>query len=139
MNDKKLTKSKLIAVCGMNCGICMAYLREKNKCPGCRGSDVNKFKSVINCRIKNCKELKENNYKFCYFCKKYPCERIKHIDKRYQTKYNMSMIDNFKFIEQNGMVKFLKKERQKWSCPNCGGTLSCHRLICYKCGFKKNK
>lgn len=25
----------LIAPCGMNCGTCIAYLRDKNKCPGC--------------------------------------------------------------------------------------------------------
>jgi hypothetical protein len=29
-------ENALIAPCGMNCGVCMAYLREKNKCPGCR-------------------------------------------------------------------------------------------------------
>ncbi len=29
----------IIAPCGMNCSICMAYLRGKNKCPGCRGID----------------------------------------------------------------------------------------------------
>ena len=139
MKNKKPTKSDLIAVCGMNCGICMAYLREKNKCPGCRLFNKDKPVSIARCRIKNCKELKENNYKFCYFCKKYPCERIKHIDKRYRTKYNMSMIDNLGFIKENGMVNFLKKEKQKWKCPSCGGTLSCHRSICYKCGFEKNK
>ncbi len=26
----------LIAPCGMNCGTCLGYLREKNKCVGCR-------------------------------------------------------------------------------------------------------
>ncbi len=29
----------LIAPCGMNCGICLAYLRTKNVCPGCRVND----------------------------------------------------------------------------------------------------
>ena len=33
-------KSELIAPCGMNCGICYGYLREKNKCPGCRKRDA---------------------------------------------------------------------------------------------------
>ena len=68
MNAKSSTKSSLIAPCGMNCGICRAYLREKNKCPGCRGSDENKLSSRVNCKIKNCIELKKNNLKFCYKC-----------------------------------------------------------------------
>jgi hypothetical protein len=32
----------LIAPCGMNCASCMNYLRERNKCPRCRGSDTDK-------------------------------------------------------------------------------------------------
>jgi hypothetical protein len=35
-------RKELVAPCGMNCGICIAYLREKNKCPSCRGDDINK-------------------------------------------------------------------------------------------------
>ena len=52
-------KSSLIAPCGMNCGICMAYLREKKKCPGCRVADTNKAITVIRCKIKNCHELND--------------------------------------------------------------------------------
>ena len=37
----------LIAPCGMNCNICMAYLREKNKCPGCREIDINKSIKIL--------------------------------------------------------------------------------------------
>lgn len=39
---RSFNKISLIAPCGMNCSICMAYLREKNKCPGCRGNDIDK-------------------------------------------------------------------------------------------------
>jgi hypothetical protein len=33
---KSSSKYQLIAFCGMNCTLCMAYLRDKNRCPGCR-------------------------------------------------------------------------------------------------------
>ncbi|MDD5456566.1 MAG: hypothetical protein PHV30_05985 [Candidatus Margulisbacteria bacterium] len=33
-------KPALIAPCGMNCAICLGYLREKNKCPGCSETDA---------------------------------------------------------------------------------------------------
>jgi len=42
MNMKSYINSSLIAPCGMNCGICLAYLREKKKCPGCNGSNEDK-------------------------------------------------------------------------------------------------
>ena len=29
-------KPILIACCGMNCNLCIGFLREKNKCPGCK-------------------------------------------------------------------------------------------------------
>ncbi len=46
-------KGSLIAPCGMNCGLCYAYLREKNKCPGCRLFNKKEPVSIAKCRIKN--------------------------------------------------------------------------------------
>ena len=43
----------LIAPCGMNCGICLAYLRKERKCPGCLGNNSNKPPTRLNCVIKN--------------------------------------------------------------------------------------
>jgi hypothetical protein len=124
--------TQLIAPCGMNCGICMAYLREKNKCPGCRAADTNKAVSVIRCKIKNCEDVQKGKVKFCFECAK-PCARLKQLDKRYRTKYNMSMIENLEFIRDNGMEKFLEQQRRKWKCPECGGVISCHNGKCYRC------
>jgi len=129
-------KSSLIAPCGMNCGICMAYLREKKKCPGCRAADTNKTITVIRCKIKNCPELNKNNLKICVKCKKFPCERIKHLDKRYRTKYNMSMIENLENIKKLGVREFIKNEKIRWACSQCGGTICVHRGYCYTCGKK---
>lgn len=107
--------SKLIAPCGMNCGICLGYLREKNKCPGCRVIWEDKSISRVGCRIKNCEILKKNKLKFCSDkCKNYPCKRLKNLDKRYRTKYNMSMIENLENIDEKGIRKFLKQEKKRW-------------------------
>jgi hypothetical protein len=124
--------SELIAPCGMNCSICIAYLREKNKCLGCRA--VNKWKPVtrVRCRIKNCEHFPKLA-KFCYKCKLFPCDKIKHIDKRYRTKYHMSMIENLTMIKKEGIKKFLEKDKKKWNCKNCGGVICCHNGLCYNC------
>ncbi|WP_416337023.1 DUF3795 domain-containing protein [Desulfitobacterium sp.] len=84
----------LIASCGMNCSICAAYLREKNKCPGCRGSNLKKPVTRIKCKIKTCEVFDGKTTAFCYQCNKYPCDNLKHLDKRYRTKYNLSFAPN---------------------------------------------
>ncbi len=95
-------KSTLIAPCGMNCAICSGYLRAKNRCFGCRTITTQEY--CKNCIIRNCSFLKENKIKFCSSkCGKYPCKRLKDLDKRYRTKYDMSMLENLENIEHSGV------------------------------------
>jgi hypothetical protein len=124
----------LVAPCGMNCGICMAFLRKKNKCSGCRGSDEDKTITRLKCGIKNC--IKSNS-DFCYSCTEYPCKAIKHIDKRYRTRYGMSMIENLDSIRKIGISAFLRNEKRKWSCPGCKGTICVHKGCCMECGRER--
>lgn len=128
---------ELIAPCGMNCGICTAYLREKNKCPGCRAADTNKAISVLRCKIKNCEVIRKGKAKFCFGCENYACKDLKHLDKRYRTKYRMSMIENLNDIKKNGISWFLDNEKKRWECPTCGGVICCHRGICFDCRKEK--
>ena len=37
-----------------------------------------------------------------------------HLDRRYRTKYGMSMIENLNYIQKKGIRRFLKKEKSKW-------------------------
>lgn len=134
---ESLNKFSLVAPCGMNCGICMAYLREKNKCPGCRGTDTYKAITRVRCKIKNCTIFRDGKAKFCYECRNFPCDNLKYLDKRYQTKYSMSMIENLETIKNFGVRKFLKSENIKWACTKCGGVICVHKGYCNDCGKKK--
>ena len=130
----------MIAPCGINCGTCMAYLRIKNKCYGCWVDFDSKRKTCNGCKIKNCELIVKTSSKFCYECEIFPCERIKHIDKRYRTKYRVSLIQNLVTIKEAGIATFLELEVKKWTCPNCGSTLSVHRDSCLLCSYdSKNK
>lgn len=135
----------LIAPCGMNCGICSGYLALKNDvksrgvrmtyCAGCRPRDKQ-------CAFlkKRCETLLNGQVQYCYECESYPCERLRHIDKRYfLSAFRMSMIENLEYIRKEGIEEFLKKESEKWRCPECGGTICCHNGICYSCGIEKLK
>jgi len=130
--------TRLIAPCGMNCGICQAYLRKDRKCPGCHGEDTNKSASAVNCIIRNCGMVKRSQSGSCFECIKYPCNRLQQLDKRYRTKYSMSMIENLEFIKGNGLSAFVERENKRWLCQKCGGIICVHRGYCFNCGERPN-
>lgn len=134
----------MIAPCGMNCALCSSYLAMKNDlrktgimktyCAGCRPRGKN-------CAFmkRNCDLIGEGRILFCYECEDFPCRRLKALDKRYTTKYHMSMIENLIYIKQNGMLKFLTHQEKTWKCPECSSVICCHNGICYSCGLEKLK
>lgn len=131
-------KKELIAPCGMNCGICMAYLRKKNHCAGCLNEDEDKVPHLQRCIIRNCDTIRHNDSGFCYECENYPCKRLKQLDKRYRTRYKMSMLENLEFIKTKGLAAFKEKELERWRCPECGGVICVHRGYCFSCGTKSS-
>jgi hypothetical protein len=131
--------NRLIAPCGMNCGLCIGHLREKKPCGGCfKKDDKHKPKICRSCKIVNCVLLAETESDFCYDCEKYPCTRLKELDKRYRTNYGMSMIESLAYIKNHGLDEFLKNEEEKWKCQVCGSGLSVHRDFCLNCKTEIN-
>jgi hypothetical protein len=129
------TNEFLIAPCGINCRLCYAYSREKNVCPGCRGDDAFKMKSCLMCKIKNCAKRVSGGFIYCFECETYPCELIKHLDKRYRTKYGTSPIANLHVILESGIQQHVENENKKWICPQCGAMLCMHKAQCLECGY----
>lgn len=124
---------QLIASCGMNCSLCIAFRRDKKKCKGCNGPDTDKPVHCVKCRIKNCDMIRQSNSKLCYECSSFPCRRLRKLDERYKANYSMSMIENLRQIEQLGMDDFIKNEAEKWTCKTCGGVICVHRGHCLSC------
>lgn len=124
----------LIAPCGMNCGLCMCYLREKNTCGSCRSGDEGKAKSVLACTIRTCDIVRASESGFCSDCTKIPCPRLKRLGARYRQKYRMSMRDNLQAIRGKGVEAFAESERERWACPECGGVQCVHIAECIYCG-----
>jgi len=103
MNTAVSFTSSHLAPCGINCGTCRAYQRNRNSCPGCRIGSEEKIPHCSKCSIRNCESLEKLTSGFCYECKNYPCQRLKNLDKRYRTKYRMSMLENLMFIKEKGL------------------------------------
>jgi len=131
---KSVNEASLIAPCGINCAVCRAYLRERNPCPGCRADDAGKPKTRVNCKIKTCNQIIEEEHEYCYQCDEFPCKRLLTLDKRYRKRYNMSVVENLENIRDTGMEQFLENEKTKWTCMECGGTICVHNGSCIGCG-----
>ena len=136
----KTIPTNLIAPCGMNCRLCWGYIRERNTCPGCRiidNQNSQKSKYRNRCSIKNCENIAKGKIKYCSdSCDKFPCARLKQLDKRYRTRYGMSMIENLKTINEFGVRHFIRNEKEKWTCPECGEMICVHKPICISCGYE---
>lgn len=126
-----------IAPCGVICDICLGFQRDKNKCVGCNNSG-NKLYHCTACSIKSCAEKKGNEKLLCYDCAKFPCRRIKDLDKRYILKYGESPVQNLNTIKEIGLTQFIAIEKEKWKCSKCDQLLCVHRGVCLICG-NRNK
>lgn len=126
-----------IAPCGVICDLCLGFQRDKNKCVGCNNSGNKPYHCTV-CSIKSCDEKKGNESLLCYDCIKFPCRRIKDLDKRYRLKYGESPIENLTRVKEIGLPQFVETEIKKWKCEKCGQLLCVHREACLNCG-NKNK
>ena len=129
-------RKDLIAVCGMNCRICVGYFgytmsgkKRKHPCSGCRST--NKSCSFVK---KRCRKTLKREVNYCFECEDFPCEIIEKLDKAYRERYKMSMIENLNSIEEKGIEKFLESEEEKYRCDECGGVICVHTDRCYECG-----
>ncbi|MBE0600539.1 MAG: DUF3795 domain-containing protein, partial [Firmicutes bacterium] len=101
----------------------------RQTCPGCipRGQHCLHMRDV-------CDTVGQGRVRFCFECPDFPCPRLQRLDKRYRTKYHMSMIGNLLSMQQNGLDAFLKEQTRVWICKKCGEALRCcHNGLCLSC------
>ncbi|MDD4125277.1 MAG: DUF3795 domain-containing protein [Eubacteriales bacterium] len=121
-----------VAPCGLICDLCLGFQRTKNKCSGCTAEE-NKSAFCVKCSIVNCPEKNGDSKKPCGDCSKFPCKRLKDLEKRYFTNYGESLTDNFYQIKEKGLEQFLLDFEKTWTCRECGELLTVHRPQCLHC------
>ncbi len=122
-----------LAPCGVICDLCLGFQRTRSKCVGCQ-AEGNKPCHCAVCSIKACPEKQGNPAALCVDCPKYPCRRIKELNKRYMAKYGENLRQNLESASKDGCTAFIAAARQKWSCPACGQLLCVHNDKCLHCG-----
>lgn len=90
-----------VPACGIFCGGCPTYIREKNPC---LGAEMNKA------RCEKCKTFHlcclDKGVSFCHECPSYPCTKLKGFAKRW-LKYGQDQLENQKILKENGVEHFL--------------------------------
>jgi len=136
MQSRKFTP-ELLAPCGINCGVCKAYLAYSRGVLKKRGSVTHCLGCLPrnkNCFIKRgCAKLSKNMVRFCFQCNTMPCSNLDRVDRRYREHYGISLVGNLREIEENGLEAFLKSQEAKYKCPECGDVISVHDRKCYLC------
>ena len=148
---------ELTAPCGLDCFNCEVYEenitealktmlarklgrdKESLSCKGCRtqnGCSVFPFP----CKTLQCVDSK--GVAFCFECEDFPCkDYAKKLseshkgDKRF--KYRHELPSNLKRIRKIGTQEWLKEQKTRWRCPQCGGIIKFYHYTCSDCGFKK--
>jgi hypothetical protein len=133
-----MDREELIAPCGMDCSLCVAYQSQvydlkkqgfhRQYCQGCRPRNQNCLHMGDSCDL-----LRDGRVGFCFECMDFPCQRLKRLDKRYRTKYHMSMIDNLMYLQEHGTEAFLEEQSKRWKCEACGEIICCHYGLCLVC------
>ena len=133
-------KPELVAPCGMNCAVCTRYLaftfgipKQRGKvshCAGCRPREKNCY------IIRGCRKLRKGEIQFCYECSDMPCDKLKHLDKRYRERYATSLVANLQELKEKGISGFLKSQQERFRCPSCGGIFTVHGGQCFTCKQK---
>lgn len=130
-------QSELVAHCGANCAICIAYFgyrmdgkKRVKPCAGCRPT-----RTTCAFIMRDCARLRKGEIQFCFECDDFPCENLKHLDEHYRESFNMSMIENLKTIKDEGMDVFLRQQEERYKCPECGAVICVHDGTCYTCGL----
>lgn len=136
MKIPQIIDSALFAPCGMNCLVCYRHSRRKNPCAGCLISG-NQPEHCRKCVIKTCVQAKSLTY--CYECRDSPCKRIKSLEKSYNTRYDVSLIENSRYVRQHGLEAFMAWQRTRYTCPSCGGIISLHDGACSDCQEKQHR
>lgn len=125
--------SNSLAPCGVICDLCLAFQRDRNKCVGCLAEGSKPYHCTV-CSIKDCPEKQGDPTILCSLCKKYPCRRLKDLNKRYCAKYGESLLKNLESARKDGLEAFIAASSTKWLCPGCGQLLCVHSGKCLHCG-----
>jgi hypothetical protein len=127
---------EMLSYCGLYCGACPSY--NIGTCLGCRSEDKNqKRTSKWGCKIRKCC-INEKEVSYCGECSEFTCSKLSkklldphREDPRYN--YRFEIPDNIKEINAQGYEQWIKAQKEKWRCDQCGAPIVFYKYNCIEC------
>jgi hypothetical protein len=125
-----------LAPCGVFCG---AYPSFNKTCLGCPSENTTqKRTSKWGCKIRTCC-YEEKQINCCGHCSQFPCDTInkKLINSHAGEtafKYRHEISENITKFRELGVKEYLQYQKERWSCPSCGGTVTFYHYKCSQYG-----
>ncbi len=154
-------KVYLAAACGTYCGACPAYLNkhgegkgtfpsgpvnanidafvaymEKLQCDGClSGGQLAAHCQTCDIRLH---ALSTQNDSRCSGCQELPCYRITSLINQGNYPHRQEYLPNLAKIKEMGVEEWVAYEKARWSCPQCGWSISWYDARCTGCGAPRS-
>jgi hypothetical protein len=90
------------------------------------------------CQIRLCAANKQNDSR-CSDCQELPCYRITNLINMGAYLHRKEYLPNLKKIREMGVQEWVKKEEERWRCPQCGLPISWYDAKCAGCGEPRSK
>ena len=142
-----MVNKKLLAPCGLYCGICGTYYADKNDdfrlkeklamaygdtpdritCDGCMSE--NPYWFCTSCPIKSCATGKV--FDGCHQCDDFPCPTIEAYPIPQSREHMLRAVPRWREL---GTDAWVKEEEDRFSCKQCGARLFRGARKCRQCG-----
>jgi hypothetical protein len=153
-----MSEEQLVTVCGLYCGACALYraLHESDpvrktemlnamagrfgspaealECEGCLGGGK-LAPYCLNCQILHCANNREGVTR-CADCPDFPCDLVTSF-KNDGIRHHAEVFDSIRDQQKIGVPAWLKKQEERWRCPQCGTPSSWYARVCDKCGTQQ--
>jgi hypothetical protein len=91
-----------------------------------------------NCAIRKCAANNQNDSR-CSDCEELPCYRITNLTNMGGYLHRKEYLPNLKKIREMGVQEWVKKEEERWRCPQCGLPMSWYDAECARCGEPRSE
>jgi hypothetical protein len=85
------------------------------------------------CQIRLCAANKQSDSR-CSGCEELPCYRVTNLINMGGYLHRKEYLPNLKKIREMGVQEWVKKEEERWRCPQCGLPISWYDAKCAVCG-----
>jgi len=158
-SEGELADRRLMAPCGLYCGVCGVYIAtrddndrfravlgrlygtppEETRCRGCMQADPPQilYTYCRSCRIRECGHGRD--FTSCHQCEDWPCSLINDFPLATGRRVMMRSIPLWRekvarHGEERGSVEWARAECERYHCPSCGEPLFRGAQKCRACG-----